>query len=1098
MNFTKISTYFSTPKILGFNGDTTSFAWYIYSCLKAPLLIVCPSQKMVESLSVDLNFFDLGHVCLPPFDVRPYRGLSPNPTPLKMKALYESKSKKIFLCSIEALIQKTIPKNVFFKNTIFISNKTKIDQDLNLTLQNMGYYQQARVSSFGQFAVRGCVLDVYSPNYQQPVRLEFFDEEISSIRFFDPRTGKSTLKIDKAYIIPFKEVIINEETRSRAFFEFQKDLSLRTIPKNKAANVLSSINSGLYFAGIEYLIDYYYSKTNNLLEYFDFHSLVLLDYEKIKATQNKLLEDLEDQRIRARQNLILPAIDRLYEPVEFDINFKTHKINSFNFELTQNLEKNLKLIQTKVYKYKIAIAANTEQASKRANVVLKSFNPQTTTKFLFNKSFQILSKSINNNVELTNEKLLLVNFSSILNKKSIDHKTTDATDEFFDSSRNWLLDISFESKILHKDHGIGNYRGLKTMNIQGKDNEFLEIAYKNNDKLYLPVFKLSQVQRYTGQGEVNKLGGDKWQNQKLKVKKRTKDITLHLISLYAKRKKSIRPPFLKPTEEYKKFEESFEYEETLDQTKAIRDIEDDLQREIPMDRLIAGDVGFGKTEVAMRAIYYTIENGGQVLFLVPTTILCLQHYNTLLKRFDLFPVNIRSLSRFSKKNEIQEIEKNVKTGLIDVVIGTHKLLNKDLKMKNLSLVIIDEEQKFGVLQKEKIKKLKNNLNFLSISATPIPRTLNMSLMGLRDLSLIKTPPKNRIPIRTFLIDKDKQVIRDAILSETKRGGQVLYVYNRVAHIYKIEEELKNLVPEVKIKVAHGQMNESELEKVAIDFYNSKFELLLCTTIIESGLDIPQVNTMFIERADYLGLSQLYQLRGRIGRSSVSSFCYLLTSKTQPISESSKNRLDLLREFSKLGDGFQIARQDMENRGSGNILGDEQAGHIDEVGFELYMELLEESINEAKNITQKKNIDPDVDIPVSALIPNKYMPDVRTRIYFYRQLSKAKSTTEIDEIEEKIRDQFGPLPKETNNLLGVMTIRVFCKMLDIYNLKCNSKFLILSFTNEPSINTSLLISLTKGRDKYVLKPNNQLKIKIKSESLNEIYTELLSLESKVKI
>ena len=1086
-------------------------ALFIYEILNSfqpnelkPLLLLTSSEQEALDLKKNFDFFNIPNKYFPSFDVLPYSGLYPSPETSHRRAsvFYESRvngvdKTKIFISSVRALIQKSIPKSVFEKHTItFCCNQT-IEEEIYQRLENIGYYSATVVERPGQFAKRGCVLDVFS---REPVRIEFFDNTIESIRIFDPKTGKSIKKIEKTDIIPCREVVITDEARAYASALFQKEISKRSISMHRASSVLNGILMGRYFDGIDYLLSYYYPNATNAIEYFNLFNFFVLNLKDIKRSQDEFLDKLEEKRLKNMDHLISPSISQIYEPLDESLyNQISQNIKIAFNEVNLNEDKKVEFLESKINTgYKIIIGSSSRSYRDKLCVMLKKLRPSLNEEVNQETSVQILSKQISQSMELPNKKLIFIREEDFFNKRYVDEQKTSILPEIIDEGRSWLLDINENSKVIHVDHGIGFYKGLKIINFQNIENEFLEIAYKNNDKLYLPVFKLSEVRRYSGNGNVDKLGGSSWHTSKVKIKNRLKDISEHLVELYARRKCTIRPPLDAPGASLRKFEGEFLYEETPDQLKAIRDVLADLQAEVPMDRLICGDVGFGKTEVAMRAIFYCVENNKQCLFLVPTTILCLQHYNTLVDRFKNYPIIIKSLSRFTPKKEASPILEGLENQSVDVVVGTHKLLNKNIKMKNLSLVVIDEEQKFGVLQKEKIKKLKTNVDMLCISATPIPRTLNMSLMGLRDLSIIKTPPKSRIPIKTFVITEDHATIRQATLVEIKRGGQVLYVYNKIASILKKKEQLTKLVPEARIRVAHGGMHEPDLEQVAMDFYSGNFDLLLCTTIIESGLDIPQVNTMFIERADLLGFSQLYQLRGRIGRSNLESFCYLMTPEDHLINEHAKDRLKLLKEFSKLGDGLQVARQDLEYRGSGNILGDEQAGHIDQIGYELYMELLDEAINIAKKNPLTPAPDPDIDIPISALIPDKYMPDIRSRLYFYRKLSKAKSMDEIDALEESIRDQFGVLPQKVLHLIGVMSIRVLCKNLGIEDLKCGARFLILKFQDNSRLNVDALIKLALDQDKYKLSEDYKLKIKLKSDLLNDIYQELLELESKIKL
>jgi transcription-repair coupling factor (superfamily II helicase) len=658
-------------------------------------------------------------------------------------------------------------------------------------------------------------------------------------------------------------------------------------------------------------------------------------------------------------------------------------------------------------------------------------------------------------------------------------------------------DLNPGDPIVHVLHGIGIYEGLKVMQINGIDAEFIALSYKDGDKLYLPIYRINQIQKYSGPaGEklIDKLGGTQWNKVKARVRNALRDVADDLLRLYAKRAQVHREPFPSNDAEFTQFEASFPYDETDDQLKSINDIINDMTSDKPMDRLVCGDVGFGKTEVAMRAAFKAIEGRKQVAVLAPTTVLSFQHLETFTKRFKGWPVVIRALNRFVPTAEARVTTQELKDGKVDIVIGTHRLLSKDVQFKDLGLMIIDEEQRFGVTHKEKIKRFKTNVDTLTLSATPIPRTLNMSLVGMRDLSIINTPPVDRLPTRTFVTKFDSETIGKAIRSEIQRGGQVFFLHNRVQSIQSVVDDIRQIVPEARIRFGHGQMDEHELEKVMVSFFTHQIDVLVCTTIIEAGIDNPRANTMFIDNAHQFGLSQLYQLRGRVGRSKDRAYCYLLIPANKRIEADAQERLKIIQENTELGSGIRIAHHDLELRGAGNLLGEDQSGQIDAVGYEMYLELLEQAIAESKGEEVIEQIEPDINVRIAALIPDTYIPDIRIRLSYYKALARITSPDDIERIEEELNDQFGKLPDQVLNLMGLMLIRHHCKKLGIRDLSSGPKNVALAFTDRTPLPPDRVIQLAQqDPKKYSLTPDMRLNIRMANLTWPNIYDELLMLE-----
>ncbi|MDD3472669.1 MAG: transcription-repair coupling factor, partial [Syntrophaceae bacterium] len=650
-----------------------------------------------------------------------------------------------------------------------------------------------------------------------------------------------------------------------------------------------------------------------------------------------------------------------------------------------------------------------------------------------------------------------------------------------------LDDLSEGELVVHEDYGIGIFRGLVKKEFDEITSEVMVIEYAGGDLLYHPVERLQSIQKYVSGSDlsprIDRLGGKGWEKTKARIKKSIKEMAKDLLEIYAKRQTATRPPYSRIDDDFAAFEASFEFEETPDQAKAIQDVMESLDSDRPMDRLVCGDVGYGKTEVAIRAAFRVVMDGKQVAVLVPTTVLAQQHYETFCKRFSKYPIVIEALSRFRNPAEQKEIVEKLATGKIDLVVVTHRLLQKDVRFKDLGLLVLDEEQRFGVAHKERIKKFRAHVDVLTLTATPIPRTLNLSLSGIRDLSIIETPPSNRRSIRTYVMRQSDEVVKDAISRELGRGGQVFYLHNRVQTIYQRAASLQRIVPEARIGVAHGQMADGELEEVMLNFVSGNLNTLVCTSIIESGLDIPRANTIIIERADTFGLADLYQLKGRVGRSHVRAYSYLLTPPETLMTTDAVKRLAVIQEHTELGQGFRVAMRDMEIRGAGNILGTSQSGHVGQVGYEMYLDLLEEAVREMKGEPQEEKIDPEIHLRVEAIIPDDYVPDPKQRMNLYKKLSKASNHDEIDETEDEIIDLYGKEPAEVVSLIALMRIRLEMKELGLLKLDYTNREIIFSFVPVTKINPTQLIELVQSEKRMRLIPGDRIGYKLTDEEID---------------
>ncbi len=1129
--------------------------------VKHPHLILLPTSKDIKHIITDLTFFGFSNkniFSLPAFDVGPESGLYPNSQVIaqRLRWLYHAfkKDNGIYLATAESFLQKTLPLDIFSSHCLHLEKNIQIPQDLEKKLSRMGYFATPMVEDIGHYAIRGGIIDVFSPSCHAPIRIELFGKYIESLRLFDPKTQRSISPILKADMIPCREILISTENRNFASRKIKSTLKANHLI-NQAKTLLHEVAVEKYFHGIDYLLWYYYPQLNQPIDYFQDHfafwKINPIEISKqITLIQNKINEtkDFQKEHITPGtldHNLyaqfsdinfelakkyfevsnLRPTDPQTLQSVKFDIAIKTSPVPKLFKEPSVAFEKaSDKIKQWLKENYYIIISTHTMTQAQR----LQSFLHTQETKpqiienkphwiYQFIESFHtkegthlitesmdkddpippqtlwIIPHPVSESLIFPDEKFILLREEDFFGKKKTSHSHF-SKQPALQGSHFSFAELHTGHKIVHIDHGVGIYEGLHVMNIQGIDAEFLQIKYRDNNKLYLPVYKINQIQKYSGPNILDALGGNRWKQVTVKVKAHLRDIANDLLQLYAKRSQYTKDPLPEPKSSFKEFEAYFPYQETTDQLKAISDVIADMTNSKPMDRLICGDVGFGKTEVAMRATFHCVTNKKQCLILVPTTILCFQHYENFQHRFKRWPITIKSLSRFTPLKEAKQILEDLENNKVNILIGTHKLLSRNVKPKKLGLLIIDEEQRFGVSQKEKLRQLKMGVDTLTLSATPIPRTLNMSLTGLRDLSLINTAPRDRLPSRTFICQFEAEMIKKAILSEIQRGGQIFYVHNHIESIYKERDKLQKLLPNVKIKVGHGRILERDLEKIMLDFLHQKFDLLLCTTIIESGIDIPQANTMMINRADQFGLSQLYQLRGRIGRSNKRAYCYLLLPESGKIEPIAQERLKTLQEHSDLGSGLQIAHYDLELRGAGNLLGEAQSGHVEAVGYDLYLELLEEAMASVKGEEPSlMQLEPEIHIPIPALIPSEYMPDIRVRLAFYRKLSKIKSMEEIDLIEEDIRDQFGEPPDPVLNLFGVMVIRSLCKQLGICDLKAGRKNLSLTFTDKTPLSREKVVTLAmQQKEKYQITPHHRLIIKLQEIKWQCIYEELLHI------
>lgn len=1122
-----------------------------------PHLVIVASEAEAVQLAQGIKFFEPTrevHI-LGAFDVSPYSGLYPKRETLAQRSQFlfraqNAKPGEIFVATLEGLLQKAMPFAAFKKHCLRFRKGDNVPENFNQLLHSLGYLSAPMVEDVGNFSARGGILDIFSPAHDRPVRLELFGDEIESLRFFDPEGQRSSDDIVAFDLIPAREILWDDSRMDAIVDGYRKSVAGRDIDQSEFEETLRAVTRESDFNGIDFLVPLFFDHLESPLEYFSGGLNVwLLDQLSIARRADQLWEDIRNDYGSSEKNLIRIAPDRYWQKWEDLEWLEAHRmvLNGIqNQDLTDGKEKaeqatiqyttmalnelsqplaaqkagsqgwsdvlQRKLAAWKADGYSIFISVRNQAQAERLRVLINTdlwssqivkedaadwgvwFEQQQADP----KKLHLIPRLAPESQRIPDDRVIILRDEDLLGKKTRMRSTT-SQQEFHDAAKRLNFgDLKSGDAIVHVQHGIGVYDGLKVMSIGGAESEFIQISYKDKDKLYLPVYRVGQLQKFSGHAAnvaLDRLGSGSFDKTKAKVKNALRDLALDLLKLYAQRAETSRPPFALNHQDFHSFEAAFPFEETVDQLRAISDITDDFEGTKPMDRLICGDVGYGKTEVAMRASFIAANAGFQVAVLAPTTVLTFQHLETFKKRFKDWPLTIRALNRFVPTSEAKKTLLELKEGKVDILIGTHRLLSKDVEYKRLGLLIVDEEQKFGVAHKEKIRKMKINVDTLAMSATPIPRTLNMSLAGIRDLSLINTAPVDRLPTRTFISKWDRETIRKAIYSEVQRGGQVYFIHNRVQSIYGLVDELRQLIPDLRIKVGHGQMDEHELEKTMVAFFNHEIDVLVCTTIVESGMDVPRANTMFIDQAHTLGLSQLYQLRGRVGRAKQRAYCYLLLPKSRQLDKTAQERLKVIQENTALGSGIRIAQYDLELRGAGNILGEEQSGHIDSVGYELYMDLLNEAVSEARGDKAKvEDVDPEINLRIPAMIPEAYIGDIRIRLSYYKALSEIRNADELDAIESELKDQFGALPGATVNLMGLMLIRAKCRELGIRDLSAGPKNLSLLFSDRTLVRPEAVIRLAmKENKKYNLTPDNRLNIRMNEITWPRAYEELVELE-----
>ncbi|MEX6665130.1 transcription-repair coupling factor [Pseudomonas sp. W2-17] len=1078
------------------------------SAAKRFTLLLTADSQSAERLEQELKFFapDLPVLHFPDWETLPYDLFSPHQDIISQRiaSLYRLPElvHGVLVVPITTALHRLAPTSFLLGSSLVLDVGQKLDVDAMRTrLEASGYRYVDTVYEHGEFTVRGALIDLFPMGSKLPYRIDLFDDEIETLRTFEPETQRSIDKVDSVRLLPAKEFPLQKEavTRFKARFRERFDVDFRRSP------IFQDLNSGITPAGIEYYIPLFFEETSTLFDYLPQDTQVF-SMPGIEAAAETFWKDVrnryEERRVDPERPLLPPA--ELFLPVDDcfarlrnwprvvasqdDVESGVGR-ERFPAQVLPDLAIEAKASQPLAALSKFlgefpGRVLFTAESAGRREVLLEllerlKLRPKTLDswqEFVDSKErLAITIAPLDEGLVLEEPALALVAESPLFGQRVMQRRRRDkrADSHASDAVIKNLAELREGAPVVHIDHGVGRYLGLATLEVENQVAEFLMLAYAEEAKLYVPVTNLHLIARYTGSDDelapLHRLGSETWQKAKRKAAEQVRDVAAELLDIYARRAAREGYAFADPKLDYDTFSAGFPFEETPDQQTTIEAVRADMLAPKPMDRLVCGDVGFGKTEVAMRAAFIAVHGGRQVAILVPTTLLAQQHYNSFRDRFADWPVTVEVMSRFKSAKEINAAVADLAEGKIDIVIGTHKLLQDDVKIKNLGLVIIDEEHRFGVRQKEQLKALRSEVDILTLTATPIPRTLNMAVAGMRDLSIIATPPARRLSVRTFVMEQNKPTVKEALLRELLRGGQVYYLHNDVKTIEKCAADLAELVPEARIGIGHGQMHERDLEQVMSDFYHKRFNVLIASTIIETGIDVPSANTIIIERADKFGLAQLHQLRGRVGRSHHQAYAYLLTPPRKQITPDAEKRLEAIANTQDLGAGFVLATNDLEIRGAGELLGDGQSGQIQAVGFTLYMEMLERAVKsirkgEQPNLDQPLGGGPEVNLRVPGLIPEAYLPDVHTRLILYKRIANAADEEGLKDLQVEMIDRFGLLPEPTKNLVRLTSLKLKAEQLGIKKVDAGPQGGRIEFAAETPVDPLTLIKLIQSQPK----------------------------------
>ena len=1071
-------------------------------------VIVCCDMTDAEQLEQEIRFFSSEHPRIyrfPDLETLPYDQFSPHQDivseRIKCLASIADARSGILILPVSTLLQKIAPADFIHQRSLILQLGDRLDPvALREKLSLYGYRAVAQVEEHGEFSARGSILDLFPMGSSRPFRIDFFDDEVESIRSFDSETQRSIEKINEINLLPAQEYPLDEAGIKNFRLRFREsfDIDPNTCP------VYVDISEGISSPGVEYYLPLFFDQLASLFDYLPADSRLLVDDSALAQAAtftDQVAERYESRRYNLEWPLLPPAelfldIDSLETQLQkfsclFFSAFKLDQADSSNINsdsqsipqltLQANIEQPDRamrnFIEKPVFK-KILFSAESAGRREFLNEMLRHYSVQASPveswgEFLErdDNRYYLIASALESGMTLPSQGIAIVTENQLFGERAVQRrrrkyrKTRDA-----ESTIQSLADLQLGAAVVHEDHGVGRYQGLKTLTVSGIATEFLCIEYANQDKLYVPVSSLHLISRYAGasgdNAPLHRLGSEQWQRSRKKAQQKIHDIAVELLDIQARREAMQGFAHRVTLDEYQQFASEFPFEETPDQETSIEAVIEDMQSPRPMDRIVCGDVGFGKTEVCMRAAFIAASSGSQVVVLVPTTLLAQQHYQNFLDRFANWPIRIACLTRFTAKKSLDENLTQIAAGKIDIVIGTHKLLSDAIKYQNLGLVIIDEEHRFGVRHKEKLKALRASVDLLTMTATPIPRTLNMSLSGMRDLSIIATPPMQRHAIKTFVSRWNKDTIVEGCQRELKRGGQIYFLHNEIKTIEKTAEELQQLLPEARIGIVHGRMKEKELEKVMLDFYHHRCNLLVCTTIIESGIDVPTANTIFINRADKLGLAQIHQIRGRVGRSHHRAYAYLIVPPERAMTSDAQKRLLAIESLEELGVGFTLATHDLEIRGAGELLGDEQSGQITEIGFTLYSELLERAVQSLKSNLPIDFEQPimrasEVDFHIPALIPETYIADIHRRLIEYKRIASAADDASLRDIQMELIDRFGLLPDPLKHLFRITHIKLQTIAMGVEKIDIGEQSGKIVFNRNPNINPLKIIELIQA-------------------------------------
>lgn len=1134
-----------TKQIWGqLHGSSLALALAEY-CQKTPgiKLLIAQDNLSANQLQSELEFFlnpkqsEQELLFFPDWETLPYDQFSPHQDIISERLYTLSRiqqvSDAIIITSANTLMHRLCPPEFLNQYALMLKKGQKLDLEaFRNQLQQSGYHCVNKVLEHGEFALRGSIIDVYPMGSTRPFRIELFDDEIDSLREFDTETQRTIEKIPYINVLPAREFPLNEQSQTlfrRAFREL--------FPGNPShCPIYEAISHGQFPAGIEYYLPLFFEKTVTIFDYLPQDAKVCL-IENIQDNAEQFWQELTGRYEQRRYDISRPILEPtacFLNPTELLTKANEYKqLRLFhtpsskkgavtNFDITPAPELP---IDRKTQEPLSRLREYCADTSRRYLIVVESAGRREVLLDLLKPS-GILPKTQSNwhdfikdtapinittgalvtGCELTQNKTVLIVESQLFGEQSTPQRRSAQKTVDPDLIIRDMAELRLGAPVVHLQFGVGRYQGLQHIETNGTASEFLILTYAGEDKIYVPVTSLHLISRYTGvdseHAPLHKLGSDQWQKERKKAAEKIHDVAIELLDLYAKREAQPGHQYELSHNEYARFASAFPFTETPDQLLAIDQIMNDMSSTKPMDRLICGDVGFGKTEVAMRAAFIAVQNNKQVCVLVPTTLLAGQHFESFRDRFADFAVNIELLSRFRSAKETEAVQASLKSGKVDIVIGTHKLFQSSIAFKNLGLLIIDEEHRFGVKQKEHIKALRIHVDILSMTATPIPRTLNMAMAGIRDISLMTTPPAKRLAIKTFWQEKNDTTIREAVLREILRGGQVFFLHNNVETIERISQDIQTLVPEAKVRTAHGQMRERELERVMSEFYHHRFNVLVCTTIIETGIDIPTANTIIIDRADKFGLAQLHQLRGRVGRSHHQAYAYLLTPNEKSLTSDAVKRLEAIVSLEDLGAGFTLATHDLEIRGAGELLGAEQSGNMHAIGFSLFMEMLDKAVSDLKagkipELSAPMYQGPEIDLRISAIIPEDYIGDIHNRLIMYKRISNAKDKQQLHELQIELIDRFGLLPPPVKHLLLITDLKLKAQQMGVLKISAGAQQGKIDFNENPSIDPGVLISLIQVHAKrYQMEGPQRLRFTLDGTTPEERIFEIHSLLDKL--